>query len=305
MLLGFAKAHATNSNVDNYCYLFVTGYGAESVPGYFTENAIEVRQQGATNVTIIEPPTFTAVLDNVAFVKSEALKFLVSSQMDGKKRKLIVVAHSKGGLEFLNTWLQNPNDFSQEVLEMAVLVQSPLLGSTYSDLSLGALEKSLRGTPGYQDFETRHAGRISLMSENVAKDLDQSSSSLTESDISSISKRLFYWRSEKKASFAPVLKSIEKVIKPLGENDGAVLTRNEMLTTLRGQTFGNDLGITQGIDHHDVVAEDLNPSKFHLARIRRFTRQILQRVWNPNSKTSEHIEIETLSCQDFLKLPAN
>ncbi len=302
LLICFGGANAAHSNVDDFCYLFITGYGAESVPGYFTENANEVRKEGATNVLIIEPPTFSAVLDNVAFVRSEALKFLAASQADGKKRKLIVMAHSKGGVEFLNTWLQNPNEFSEDALEMAVLVQSPLLGSTYSDVTLGPLEKSLEGTPGYQDFEIKHAGRISLMTKNVAKAIEFSSANLTHDQISSISKRLFYWRSEKKTAFTPVLVGIEKVIKPFGDNDGAVLTRNEKLTTLRGQTFGTDLGITHGIDHHDVVAEDLNPSQFHLARIRRVTRQILMRTWNPGSQSSVSLEFEALSCEDFLKL---
>jgi len=114
-------------------YVFVGGIHSEQMPGYFAQNARELRAKGipVKLIHFIYPTSKKSVAENVAAVRAEFLEIAAKGP-----EKLVVIAHSRGACDALAFALQNPEFVSEHVRAM-FLVQGPFGGTAVADYLAG------------------------------------------------------------------------------------------------------------------------------------------------------------------------
>lgn len=257
-------------------FVFVTGYQSEIIPGYMTENMRILIENKAPFVDQIRPPSETSVTDNMALVKRRLLDLYEQAG----RRPLVIVAHSKGGLEVINTLLRNPADFPPEVVERVYLVQSPIGGSPYTDRVMAKWDESIFSwNPFYWTLRSQHAGFLSMLTPQVNKDLAESVRHSNADQLASLSQRTFIIRSSKPLETVPkTLRDSAEVLKDLGPNDGLVPTDRMLFSAESGlRGFGTDLGIRANADHLELFALG-TASPERSANLAAFTRDVLSHV---------------------------
>jgi hypothetical protein len=103
------------------------------MPGYFAENARELRAMGVARSAIhfIYPSSHATVTENTRVVREQFEDF--ASQGD---EKLVVIAHSRGSCDTLAFALQN-SEFAQEHIHSMFLIQGPFGGTGLADYLVG------------------------------------------------------------------------------------------------------------------------------------------------------------------------
>jgi pimeloyl-ACP methyl ester carboxylesterase len=121
------------ANAAQYRYVFVGGFRNEGLPGYFAQNAHEMRSQGISRSSIhfIYPSSRETVEGNAREVCS---RFHETASI-GPER-LVVIAHSRGACDALAFALQYPEFVDRHVHSM-FLVQGPFGGSAVADFVVG------------------------------------------------------------------------------------------------------------------------------------------------------------------------
>jgi pimeloyl-ACP methyl ester carboxylesterase len=116
-----------------YRYVFVGGFHNEGFPGYFTQNAKELRANGVPKKAIhfIYPSSRETVDGNAEAVRTEFEE--IASQ---GPEKLVVIAHSRGSCDVLAFALQNP-DFVALHFHSLFLIQGPFGGTPIADYVVG------------------------------------------------------------------------------------------------------------------------------------------------------------------------
>jgi pimeloyl-ACP methyl ester carboxylesterase len=116
-----------------YQYVFIGGFHNERLPGYFAQNAKELRAQGVPRRAIhfIYPSSELTVAGNCGFVQDE-----FEAIAAGCPDKLVVIAHSRGACDALAFALRNP-EFVSEHIEAFFLVQGPFGGTGVADYLMG------------------------------------------------------------------------------------------------------------------------------------------------------------------------
>ncbi len=278
-LFGFAllplKPARAASALDKFHYVFIAGYKNEEIPGYFTENIRFLRDLGASSVSEIRPSSETAVLNNVALIRRELARL---SEFENGKRPLLIIAHSKGGLESLHTLLRYPEQFTKARVALLVVVQSPLMGSPYTDHVMNEWDTSIYAwTPAYWYFRNQHQGFLSMMTETVKADWAASAAKVRSDQLAELSSRVLYLRSRKRfEEVSPSLKKSGGIVSLYGDNDGLVPTDHMLLPRLGDLTpFGLDGGVEDGIDHLDGFALGAEPSPERIETVQKFTCRVL------------------------------
>jgi hypothetical protein len=255
-------------------FVFVAGYNSEKIPGYMTENMRVLIENQEPYVDQIRPPSETSVTNNIQLVKRR----LLDLYKQGQQRPLIVIAHSKGGLETINTLLRNASDFPPSVVERVYLVQSPVGGSPYTDRVMAKWDESIFSwNPLYWALRSQHAGFLSMLSPQVHRDLAESAKSSTAEQLASLSARTFLIRSSKPLeTVSKSLRESAEAIRDLGPNDGLVPTDRMLFSQESGlKGFGTDLGVRDDIDHLDHFVLGDPPSQKRAEQIRDFTHFVL------------------------------
>ncbi len=127
-------------------YVFVVGFQNERMPGYFTQNAHELRAQGVPRSAIhVLRPSSHQTIDASREVVIDALHDFAA---EGPER-LVVIAHSRGACDVLAFALAEP-DFVREHVEALFLVQGPFGGTPVADYVTGS------GTPMDRRMPMRH-----------------------------------------------------------------------------------------------------------------------------------------------------
>jgi pimeloyl-ACP methyl ester carboxylesterase len=155
-----------------YRYVFVGGFHNERLPGYFSQNAKELRAQGVPKRAIhyIYPSSRETVAGNARMVR-ERFEDIVREGPE----KLIVIAHSRGSCDALAFALENP-EFVQEHVHALFLIQGAFGGTALADYVMGEgppLDKrtplghrvvahALANVEGYLIDHGKHAGLPSL-----------------------------------------------------------------------------------------------------------------------------------------------
>jgi hypothetical protein len=116
-----------------YQYVFVGGFHNERLPGYFAQNAKELRAIGIPwrAIHFIFPSSDETVVGN-----SESVQDRFEEIADGSPEKLVVIAHSRGACDALAFALHNP-EFVSEHIEAFFLVQGPFGGTGVADYLMG------------------------------------------------------------------------------------------------------------------------------------------------------------------------
>ena len=107
-------------------YVFVTGFGGEFFPWYFTSQIRELERLGVekSQIHVLRPDSNGKPLENAAWLEKEL------AQIDGS---LVLVAHSKGAFESLVFAVQHPEFIEQRVRGL-YLIQGAFRGSAIADI---------------------------------------------------------------------------------------------------------------------------------------------------------------------------
>jgi pimeloyl-ACP methyl ester carboxylesterase len=124
---------AVERNARRFRYVFVGGFHNERMPGYFGQNAKELRARGVPRKAIhfVEPSSRKTVADNIGEVRD---RFLAIAK-EGPE-KLVVIAHSRGACDALAFALCNP-EFVRDRVESLFLVQGTFGGTALADYVVG------------------------------------------------------------------------------------------------------------------------------------------------------------------------
>jgi pimeloyl-ACP methyl ester carboxylesterase len=114
-------------------YVFVGGFHNERLPGYFAQNAKELRAQGVPRraVHFIYPSSDETVAGNAESVRDQFLEIARAGP-----EKLVVIAHSRGACDALAFALHN-REFVSERIEAMFLIQGPFGGTGVADYLAG------------------------------------------------------------------------------------------------------------------------------------------------------------------------
>ena len=114
-------------------YVFVGGFHSERLPGYFAQNAKELRAKGVPKRAIhyIYPSSGETVDGNAEMVR----KSFEDIACQGTE-KLVVIAHSRGSCDALAFALQNP-EFVEKHVHSLFLIQGPFGGTGLADYVVG------------------------------------------------------------------------------------------------------------------------------------------------------------------------
>jgi pimeloyl-ACP methyl ester carboxylesterase len=114
-------------------YVFVGGFRTGRMPGYFVQNAEELRAQGVTRRSIhfVHPSSERTVEENCRAVREEFLRIAGLGS-----ERLVVIAHSRGACDALAFALHEPQ-FVRDHVETLFLIQAPFGGSGLADYLVG------------------------------------------------------------------------------------------------------------------------------------------------------------------------
>jgi hypothetical protein len=226
-----------------YRYVFVGGFHNERLPGYFTQNAKELRAIGVPKSAIhfIYPSSHATVAENARGVCDQ----FEDIARQGPE-KLVVIAHSRGSCDTLAFALQNP-EFVDEHVHSLFLIQGPFGGTGLADYIVGdgppidrkmalghrVIAHTLAKAEGFLLNHGKHGGLPELSrraSEDFWKDLLEESSAA----IPIVGPKTFYITSQMPASGHRVLqRAIASYLETnFGENDGIVALSDQSLSEL-------------------------------------------------------------------------
>ncbi len=116
-----------------YRYVFVGGFHNERLPGYFAQNARELRAKGIPKdaVHFIFPSSHDTVTGNSRVVREQFEEIAALGP-----EKLVVIAHSRGSCDALAFALQNPEFVTEHVLAL-FLIQGAFGGTALADYVVG------------------------------------------------------------------------------------------------------------------------------------------------------------------------
>ena len=114
-------------------YVFVGGFHNERMPGYFVQNAKELRARGISRQMIhfLYPSSHETIEGNSESIRSRFFEIARKGP-----EKLVVIAHSRGACDALAFALQNPA-FVRDRIQALFLVQGPFGGTGVADYVMG------------------------------------------------------------------------------------------------------------------------------------------------------------------------
>jgi pimeloyl-ACP methyl ester carboxylesterase len=114
-------------------YVFIGGLGGERMPGYFDQNARELRRLGVPrgSIHVIRPSSRRTVEQNRGEVRAAILAVAASGP-----QRLVIIGHSRGACDAAAFALNEPG-FVRDRVEAIFLVQGPFGGSALADYVLG------------------------------------------------------------------------------------------------------------------------------------------------------------------------
>jgi hypothetical protein len=226
-----------------YRYVFVAGFHNERLPGYFTQNAKELRAIGVPKGAIhfIYPSSHATVAENARSVRHQFDDIACQGP-----EELVVIAHSRGSCDTLAFALENP-DFIAEHVHSLFLIQGPFGGTGLADYIVGegppidrrmplgqrVIARTLAKAEGFLLNHGKHGGLPELSrraSEDFWKNLLEESSAA----IPIVGPKTFYITSQLPASEHRILqRAMASYLETnFGENDGIVAVSDQSLSEL-------------------------------------------------------------------------
>ena len=280
--------------VSEFTYLFVGGYGNELARShYFKLNIEEIREMGAPAETFF-PSSLRSAAGNVESLRHAVLE---TYHRNGG-RPVVLIGHSKGGLESLATVLEHPELVRNGIVANVVTIQSPIGGNALGDQS-GTVARLLSkvialSSPSFRSLQTNGireviADRIDLMSENE------------KADYRAVSRAVRYVISHKATADSSLgIQRLANLASPAVLNDGLVAKQDMWI---RG--FGTILGELY-IDHLEAVVGRVVPGvveSFHADRVRGFTKSLVLNLMKSRNAGNKEFRRLTLarSCESLFQ----
>jgi pimeloyl-ACP methyl ester carboxylesterase len=132
--LGAARpAPGAPRRASEFRYVFIGGLGGERMPGYFEQNARELRRLGVPRRSIhtIRPSSRRTVEQN-----REEVRAAILAAAESGPQRLVIIGHSRGACDAAAFALHEPG-FVRDRVEALFLVQGPFGGSALADYVLG------------------------------------------------------------------------------------------------------------------------------------------------------------------------
>jgi pimeloyl-ACP methyl ester carboxylesterase len=223
-----------------YRYVFVGGFHNERLPGYFAQNARELRARGVPKeaVHFIFPSSHNSVAGNARAARERFEEIACEGP-----EKLVVIAHSRGSCDTLAFALENP-EFVAEHVHALFLIQGPFGGTALADYVVGegppmdgrmplshrVVGHTLANVEGFLLDHGKHGGLPSL-ARRASKEFWQDMLEEHSAAIPIVSPKTFYITSEIPASGhrflqRPIASYLEI---NFGENDGVVALEDQSL----------------------------------------------------------------------------
>jgi hypothetical protein len=259
-------SNSAQTAASRFQYVFIAGLNNELAPGYFKDNVASVKKEFLVKqVTVLRPRSHRSVEVNALLI-TKKLKELF---YNGGQVPMIIVSHSKGGLEVLQMAVTDP-DFFNEAVAKFITIQTPFGGSKVADAIFKTCPKKL---PKFHLW--CNEGYRSLTTPESTLRLQRQLSSLTDEQAAGLFERLRLVRaSESGKGVSLILKATNKLLeKHAGPNDGIVLLDEQRIP---GADL--DLAILKG-DHTDFVTDwTLSNERGHFRKA--FTRALLLELFN-------------------------
>lgn len=216
------------------------------------DHYVLVAGKNITNISRVMPSSLNTVTQNTTSLKRELL------DLSRKYAEpMVIVAHSKGGLEVAQTLARNIEDFPREIVRLVIYANVPFQGSPYMAESVRDFE-SQYGWGGNQFnplYRSALAVLKSLTTEVISQDLQDCHRDLTVSQKKELSGRSYYLRTQKEENkVSVILKKSAAFLRSSGPNDGLIPVSNMMRAD-----FGVDLGIFHDVDHTDLFVRKWRP----------------------------------------------
>ncbi|CAN5449879.1 hypothetical protein BH10BDE1_BH10BDE1_06970 [soil metagenome] len=305
-----AAPHGTVSvtrqnQIDQFSYLFIGGYGNEfGRDHYFQWNVEMLAEMGAGSVRTFFPSSLKAAGANLAEVREQ----IVRSYRDSGGRPVVVMGHSKGGLETLATLLKYPELVTEGIVANAILIQAPVGGNTLLDQRglLGRLYAKALSLPAEAFRSLRTPGINAIVAERIEELTD------SKAELRAVSRVVRYVISHKEVEDSGAgIRLASQFLPHKIPNDGLVAKIDMWIPG-----FGTILGDLY-IDHLEVMlgkSVRFVADNVERARVRAFTKSLilnLMKSRNPDNREYRQLtEIATarrtgapLKCE-LLFLPA-
>jgi triacylglycerol esterase/lipase EstA (alpha/beta hydrolase family) len=224
--------------------VLISGINNEQVRDYFTSFEAYLRSKNFQLVTRFNPSSLNTVTGNASYLRTKLL-----SLYKAHGEPLIIIAHSKGGLELANAMGRFHSDFPEKVIAKAVFVNTPFAGSPYMAESIREYEATW-GNFGNQ-YNPVYLNTLnvlqSLGTQRISDDLHESFKELSVMETKLMTDRFFFIRTQKAPEkVSSVLRKSAEYLRGTGPNDGLIPVENQKWTG-----HGKDLGIQDEIDHID------------------------------------------------------
>jgi pimeloyl-ACP methyl ester carboxylesterase len=230
-------------NARRFRYVFVGGFAGERMPGYFKDNAAELRARGvppgATH--FVYPSSHRTIEENSGEVRE---RFFAASR-EGPER-LVVIAHSRGACDVLAFALREP-EFVADRVEALFLVQGPFGGSALADYVRGegpAMDRRMRpvhrlvvGTLGASERRSIRRGNHAGLADLTRSESIQFWSGLLDERadaVPGVAPKTFFIQSESPSSrLGPFRRAVGWYLTTYdGPNDGVVAVDDQSLPGL-------------------------------------------------------------------------
>ncbi len=251
-------------------YVLVAGINNEQVHDYFTSFEVYLRSKDIQNISRIKPSSLNTVIQNANSLKRQLL------ELARDHRPLVIVAHSKGGLEVANTLALNPSDFPPGIVRLVIYANTPFQGSPYMAESVREFEAQYGQWGNQYNPVYLNALNVlkSLTTEVISSDLEMSHRNLSSSERKSLSDRSYFLRTQKEETrVSIILKKSAAFLRGSGPNDGLIPVTNQMRAD-----FGQDLGIMNGVDHTDLFVRKWGPGSHEETELNLILKNVLTPV---------------------------
>lgn len=285
LLLDPAISKQLQAHLQKRHIVFIDGIANElaSLAGnYFTDNIAAIQELGIGH-THLSPPSGRPILENAHWLYEELRQIYAKEQ-----QPLILIAHSKGGVEALLAVLNFPELLTSNIIEKVVLIQAAiggaeLIGKINPFLYFGPIEFLYgNGLDSLKPAETQKSIQHAFRTFETYLKLHSKNSKKYEEKFRWFSNKVYFVRAahDEDEDLSLGLKSVlffcHEGLSFSSAHDGILHTADQKLPD--EYTFGTDLGILAA-DHIELVISGLFAHSDSQTR-QAFTRALLAQIYS-------------------------
>lgn len=241
---------------------------------YFAPNIDALASSGYSQQSVIFPPTLNSVEENRKILRDQFLKLYEAHD----RLPLVVIGHSKGGLESLATVIWDLDLIQKGIIQDVIAIQSPLRGNSFTDEMVNPFLQCVECVTS-----KIYGGPRSLKTKNIRAVIEDSLAKLTAKQKKLLSSRVHYVISSKpRNEMSRILYQISEMTNHENrEFDGLVMKKDMWIPG-----FGNVL-MDLVADHVELLFEPhWVIGETSVAKAKKFTTDLLSRWSKLKSKSN-------------------